>query len=132
MRFSLRVYRLLLKLYPASFREDYHAPLQQQFREELGEVAGLRALALFWGRTLRDFALSMPAQLGREVGQDSRHALRLWRQRPAHTLFAIAVLAIAIGANTRRLQRAQRRAAAIAAVRRARSARRSQELRTAA
>ena len=31
MRLSLRVYRLLLKLYPASFREDYHAPLQQQF-----------------------------------------------------------------------------------------------------
>ena len=42
----------------------------------------------------------MPVQLAREVGQDSRHALRLWRQRPAHTLFAIAVLAIAIGANT--------------------------------
>ena len=100
MRFSLRVYRLLLKLYPASFREDYHAPLQQQFREELVEVRGRRALARFWGRTLWDFALSMPVQFAREVGQDSRHALRLWRQRPAHTLFAIAVLAIAIGANT--------------------------------
>ena len=100
MRFSLRVYRLLLKLYPASFREDYHAPLQQQFREELVDVTGPRALARFWARTLWDFALSMPVQLAREVGQDSRHALRLWRQRPAHTLFAIAVLAIAIGANT--------------------------------
>jgi putative ABC transport system permease protein len=100
MRLSLRVYRLLLKLYPASFREDYHAPLQQQFREELGEVTGRRALARLWARTLWDFALSMPVQLAREVGQDSRHALRLWRQRPAHTLFAIAVLAIAIGANT--------------------------------
>jgi hypothetical protein len=100
VRFSLLVYRLLLKLYPAGFREDYHAPLQQQFREELVEVTGLRALAGFWARTLWDFVLSMPVQLAREVGQDSRHALRLWRQRPAHTLFAIAVLAIAIGANT--------------------------------
>src|SRR4029450_471088 len=100
MRFSLRVYRLLLKLYPASFREDYHAPLQQQFREELVEVTGARALARFWARTLWDFARSMPVQLAREVGQDSRHALRLWRQRPAHTLFAIAVLSIAVGANT--------------------------------
>ena len=100
MRFSLRVYRLLLKLYPASFREDYHAPLQQQFRDELVDVTGPRALARFWARTLWDFALSMPVQLAREVGQDSRHALRLWRQRPAHTLFAIAVLAIAIGATT--------------------------------
>ncbi len=100
MRLSLRVYRLLLKLYPASFREDYHTPLQQQFRDELIEVRGPRALARFWARTLWDFALSMPVQLAREFGQDSRHALRLWRQRPAHTLFAIAVLAIAIGANT--------------------------------
>ena len=100
MHLSLRVYRLLLKLYPASFREDYHAPLQQQFLEELVEVTGPRALVRFWARTLWDFALSMPVQLAREVGQDSRHALRLWRQRPAHTFFAIAVLAIAIGANT--------------------------------
>jgi len=100
VRFSLRVYRLLLKLYPASFREDYHAPLQQQFRDELVEVTGPRALARFWARTLWDFARSMPGQLAREVGQDSRHAFRLWRQRPAPTLFAIAVLAIAIGANT--------------------------------
>ena len=76
MRFSLRVYRLLLKLYPASFREDYHAPLQQQFREELVEVTGPRALARFWARTLWDFALSMPVQLAREVRQDSRHAPR--------------------------------------------------------
>ena len=100
MRFSLRMYRLLLKLYPASFRENYRAPMQQQFREELGEIAGPRALARFWTRTLWDFARSMPVQLAREVGQDSRHAVRLWRQRPAHTLFAIVVLAIAIGANT--------------------------------
>jgi putative ABC transport system permease protein len=100
MRLSFRVYRLLLKLYPAGFREDYRAPLQQQFREELGEVDGPGALARFWVRTLRDFALSMPVQLAREAGQDSRHALRLWRQRPAPALFAIAVLAIAIGANT--------------------------------
>ena len=100
MRLSLRVYRLLLKLYPAGFREDYHGPLQQQFRDEIGEATGPRALARFWARTLRDFAISMPVQLAREAGQDSRHAFRLWRQRPAHTFFVVAVLAIAIGATT--------------------------------
>ena len=39
-------------------------------------------------------------QLTREIAQDARHALRVWRRRPLHTAFAIAVLAIAIGANT--------------------------------
>ena len=132
MRFSLRVYRLLLKLYPASFREDYHAPLQQQFREELVEVTGPRALARFWARTLWDFALSMPVQLAREVGQDSRHALRLWRQRPAHTLFAIAVLAIAIGANTGVFSVLNAVLLRSLPFHRAGQARRAQELRTAA
>ena len=42
----------------------------------------------------------MPSQFAREIAQDSRHALRLWRRRPLSTGFAIAALAIAIGANT--------------------------------
>ena len=41
-----------------------------------------------------------PGQLTREIAQDARHALRVWRRRPLQTAFAIAVLAIAIGANT--------------------------------
>ena len=97
---SLRLYRLLLKLYPARFRDDYAAPLEQQFKDDYAEVRGRRDLARFWARMVWDLLRSMPAQLTREIAQDSRHVLRLWRRRPAHTLFAIAVLAIAIGANT--------------------------------
>jgi len=36
----------------------------------------------------------------REVAQDTRHALRLWMGRPLLAAFAIAALAIGIGANT--------------------------------
>lgn len=35
-----------------------------------------------------------------ECGQDALHTLRLWVRRPWHVIFAIAVLAIGIGANT--------------------------------
>jgi putative ABC transport system permease protein len=49
---------------------------------------------------LWDLCRSLPQQLSREIGQDSRHAVRLWRRRPLQTAFTIAVLAIAIGANT--------------------------------
>ena len=100
MRFSHRLYRVLLRLYPAGFRERYGVPLQRDFADEYSDVRTRRDLARFWWRTLLDFARSMPVQAARELGQDSRHALRLWRRRPAHSFFAIAVLAIATGANT--------------------------------
>src|SRR5688500_3402261 len=100
MRRSVRLYRLLLKLYPAAFRERYEAPLERQFKDELAEVRGAGAAARFWLATIVDFARSMPPQLAREVLQDARHALRLWHRRPLAATFSVAVLTIAIGVNT--------------------------------
>jgi putative ABC transport system permease protein len=100
MRLSLRLYRLLLKLYPAGFRENYGSPLERQFRDDLADVRGPRDLMRFWAGTVLDVGRSLPAQLGREIAQDSRHTLRLWRRSPFHTAMTVAVLAIAIGANT--------------------------------
>ena len=100
MRLSLRAYRLLIKLYPARFREDYGGPLQRQFTDEHLESASAWSLFVLWLRTLADLARSLPLQVAREINLDARHTLRLWRRRPMHTLFAIAVLTIAIGANT--------------------------------
>ena len=48
----------------------------------------------------RRVALSIPFRFLGAVAQDSRHALRLWANRPWHTAFAILALAIGIGANT--------------------------------
>ncbi len=98
--FSLRLYRWLLKLYPAGFRENYAELLERQFRDEFRESAGAAALMMLWLRLVPDLAVSLPAQLAREVRQDARHALRLWARRPWHTGFAILALAIGIGANT--------------------------------
>ena len=98
--FSLRVYRWLLKLYPAGFREDYAEPLEREFRDELRESSGAAALGMLWIRLLVDLAISVPLQLSREVTQDARQTLRLWSRRPWHTGFAILALAIGIGANT--------------------------------
>ena len=99
-RFSVRLYRRLIRLYPASFRENYGEALEREFRDELEESGGIRRLAMLWLRLLTDLAISVPAQLAREAAQDSRHALRLWARRPWHTAFAILALAIGIGANT--------------------------------
>ncbi len=100
MRASRRLYRLLLRMYPAEFRERYGVPLERQFADDLSDVDGRRALMHLWVSTIRDLATSIPAQLSREIAQDVRHTLRLWRRRPMPVAFAIAILAVAIGANT--------------------------------
>jgi putative ABC transport system permease protein len=98
--FSLKLYRFLLKLYPAGFRDDYAGPMEREFRDELSESSGGFALAKLWVRLLTDLAVSIPLQFSREVFQDARHTLRLWAKRPGQTGFAILALAIGIGANT--------------------------------
>jgi predicted permease len=97
---SLKLYRLLLKLYPSGFRDDYAAPMEREFRDELAESSGAFALATLWLKLLADLVISIPLQFSREVFQDARHTLRLWAKRPWHTGFAILALAIGIGANT--------------------------------
>ncbi|MGB8521368.1 MAG: ABC transporter permease [Candidatus Acidiferrales bacterium] len=98
--FSLKLYRFLLKLYPAGFQDDYAGPMEREFRDELVESSGVFALASFWIRLLADLAVSIPLQFLREVSQDARHTLRLWANRPWQTGFAVLALAIGIGANT--------------------------------
>ena len=93
---SVRLYRRLLNLYPAGFRENYAAAMERAFRDELRESHG----AFLWLRLLADLAVSLPAQFARELAQDARHTLRLWAAHPWHTAFAILALAIGIGANT--------------------------------
>lgn len=97
---TLSIYRRLLRLYPAAFREEYSGELERQVREELAELHGAAAIAMLWVRLLRDLAVSIPAQLTREVAQDGRQTLRQWARQPLTTGLAIAALAIGIGANT--------------------------------
>lgn len=74
--------------------------MEREFLDELGEAHDRYALAKLWLRLLADLAISIPAQLARELLQDARHTLRLWSKCPWYTGFAIFALAIGIGANT--------------------------------
>jgi len=96
----LRLYRLLLHLYPAAFREEYAKVMEQEFRDELGEARNGFAVVWLWMRFLFDLVVSLPLQLGIEMGRDTKHALRLWAKHPWHTGFAVVALGVAIGANT--------------------------------
>jgi putative ABC transport system permease protein len=96
----LKLYRILLKFYPARFREEYGTPLEQQFSDEYREADSALARFAVWMRTLRDLAISIPLELARELRQDLRYSVRIYSRRPGVTFLAVAAMALAIGATT--------------------------------
>jgi len=61
---SDRLYRFLLRLFPAGFREEYGEDVVQLFRDRRAELAGSRrrTRAVFWIRTLGDLILEASAE----------------------------------------------------------------------
>src|SRR5258708_37384504 len=96
----MRLYRLLLKLYPARFREEYEAPLQRQFRDDYQEAGGRWARIAFWARALLDLAVSIPREFARELRQDVCYSFRVYSPPSLVTFLAVSALAMATRATT--------------------------------
>src|SRR5947207_8637134 len=97
---SAKLYRKLLRFYPASFREAYEAAMDRQFRDEQREARSRGERARLWIHALCDIAVSAPKELARELGQDLTFAIRVYWKRPLNAFLAIGALALAIGVST--------------------------------
>ena len=96
----MSLYRLLLRLYPASFRNEYGEEMCRLFAERR-RVAGVGA----WIEVLSDAFTTAPRIHLDVLTQDLRYARRSLLRTPAFALTAIAVTALGIGANTAELSR---------------------------
>src|SRR3954470_15305954 len=95
----MHIYRLLLHLYPASFRSDYGGEMEAIFRRHLRNARGAARLAL-WFALLREVIMNAPAVHWDILKQDLRYTARTLNRARGFALTAIVVTALGVGANT--------------------------------
>jgi hypothetical protein len=96
----MRFYRLLLRLYPSSFRAEYAGEMEADFRIRRERDPGLAARAGLAAGAVFD-VLPNAARAHLDIlRQDLRHTARSLSRAPGFAATAIVVAALGVGATT--------------------------------
>ena len=95
----MRAYRLLLRLYPQSFRQEYGAELETIFRLRQREASGI-GRPLLWLEALTDVIVNAARIHLDLLTQDVKHATRSLLRDRSFAVTAILVASLGIGATT--------------------------------
>jgi len=92
-------YDLLLRLYPASFRNEYGGEMRAVFARERRRASGLAVPAL-WIRTIPDVVVNSAGAHFDILAQDLSYTARMLSRAPAFAATAVLIAALGIGATT--------------------------------
>ena len=96
-----RLFRALLRLFPAEFRGDFGDEMSADFQDQRRDAeARPRALRHLWFRTAADMLRRAPREHLDVLRRDAVYAIRVLRRHPAASATAILSLAIGIGLNS--------------------------------
>ena len=94
------MYRWLLRLYPASFRNEYGREMATVFARERRDTRTALGMAALWLRVIADTCVNAARIHWDILRQDLRYTLRTLRRTPVFALTAVTVVALGIGATT--------------------------------
>ncbi|MBV9678394.1 MAG: ABC transporter permease, partial [Acidobacteriaceae bacterium] len=94
------LYRILLYLYPSSWRGEYGEEMRAVFAARQRETRGLFATAALWLEVLPDLLINAGAVQWDVLRQDVRQGSRTLRRSPGFALAAVSIAAVGIGATT--------------------------------
>jgi predicted permease len=95
----MNFYRLLLHLYPSSFRAEYGDEMSAIFALELGRRSGMAARCGLWFSTVSEIVFNAAMVHWEITRRDLFHSTRSLLGSPGFTLTAILLVTIGIGAN---------------------------------
>ncbi len=96
----MRLYRWLLHLYPASFREEYGGEMAAIFARRRREAARPVNRSLLWIGTFAEVVVNAALVHVDIARQDLRYVVRTLRRTPGFAVTAVAIVALGIGATT--------------------------------
>ena len=93
---SVSLYRLLLRAYPAEFREEYGAEMEDVFAVRARQENRLR----LWAEVIADAAATAPREHFAILRADVKHAVRMFARSPWFVGTAVLALALGVGSAT--------------------------------
>lgn len=96
----MSLYRLLLHLYPRSFRNEYGDEMRHIFAMRLGEASSGPGRLVVWLGAILEIVVNAAAAHGDIFRSDLRHTRRTLARTPGFTVTAILIVALGVGATT--------------------------------